>query len=248
MSVVGIAESPSLSLSEAWVTIPGQILRARFAKRKKRFVVVAEMRTGSVRAFLSHTGRLTRLLTPGAELLLVRLPRREGTSFVYNVVAAWDGDTPVVIDTRLPNKLIRQALEKGLIGGLPAYEELRTEAPLLGRRIDFVLMARHALTYLEVKSCTMSEDDVALFPDAPSIRSTQQLQVLARALSKGARCFVLFLATRPDVSYFKPNQDIDPQFSKALRAARRRGLRVLAYSSYIDRHRFCLGEQLQVLP
>jgi sugar fermentation stimulation protein A len=229
-----------------WVPIPGDFLEATFERRSKRFIVTARTRKGSIEAFLSHTGRLSELLTPGARLTLTQVPASRHASLRYGVVAAWDGNTPVVIDTTLPNKLIRHALESRAIRNLPSYQKVVAEAPISDRRIDFALPSRTRVTYIEVKSCTLARDGVALFPDAPSLRGTQQLQALRQATMNGQVCIVLFLATRPDVTSFTPNAIIDPTFSEALQRGADQGLRVLAYTSFLRQHRYFLGKAIPV--
>jgi sugar fermentation stimulation protein A len=228
------------------IPIPGDFISARFERRFKRFVITARAKEKVVRAFLPHTGRLTELLTTGAKLILIKVPAQSSASLRYRVIAVWDGSKPVVVDTALPNKLIGCALELKAITGLPHYQEVRAEVPLLNRRIDFALIDQAQVAYLEVKSCSLSEHGVALFPDAPSERGTKQLKALIGAMRSGTKASVIFLATRPDVVGFRPNDEMDPTFGRVLRDAANKGLRVLAFTAYYENRRFCLGVPIQV--
>ncbi|MBS7637348.1 DNA/RNA nuclease SfsA, partial [Candidatus Bathyarchaeota archaeon] len=58
--------------------------------------------------------------------------------------------------------------------------------------------------FLEVKSCTLVENGVALFPDAPTSRGERHMKTLIKALEFG-RAAVLFLVQRGDAEVFRPN-------------------------------------------
>ncbi len=230
----------------AWIRVRGRVVEGSCVRRSKRFVVTAETSQGQVQAFLAHTGRLGNLVYPGANLSIVG-PLSAGTrTLQYDVLASRQGDVEVVVDTRLPNALVHRALEVHAIRGLPAYSAIQTEVPLGDSRIDFSLLGAKGTAYLEVKSCSLSDAGVALFPDAPSEREARHLKVLASALRAGDEAAMLFLATRPDVSEFRPNEDADPVFAHSLRSAQKIGLRVRAYNSRLKGTMFYLGSPLRV--
>jgi sugar fermentation stimulation protein A len=84
---------------------------------------------------------------------------------------------------------------------------------------------------LEVKSCTLVEDGVALFPDAMTLRGRRCIMDLARALSDGYRACMLFIIQRNDAHVFSPNYETDLKFGKALGEAATKGVEVYAYSA-----------------
>jgi sugar fermentation stimulation protein A len=87
---------------------------------------------------------------------------------------------------------------------------------------------------LEVKSVTLVEDGVALFPDAPTVRGRTHLEHLIAARRRGVAAAILFVIQRADVRAFAPNQEADPKFSAALRLAVRAGVRVSALRCCVD--------------
>ncbi len=228
------------------IEIPEPLQLATFVERQKRFIVVAKIGTEKVRTFLSHTGRLSSLLVPGATLVLNHVTPQRDSQLRFNVVAVFDGKIPVVVDTRLPNRLVLEGLKRGAFEEFANTDEVKAEVPALDRRIDFLLFGPQGTTYLEVKSCTFVERGIAFFPDAPSVRGTEQLRVLATLHSRGMRCAVLFLVARPDVSRFRPNRAIDPIFSEQLGRAHREGVRILAFSSSLMGNQFVIGKRLKL--
>jgi sugar fermentation stimulation protein A len=75
------------------------------------------------------------------------------------------------------------------MGGLSV---VRREPTYGGSRLDFLLGDGSERLLLEVKSCTLVEEGVALFPDAPTERGTRHLMALESFLGEG-RASVLFL-------------------------------------------------------
>ena len=228
------------------MTLPGPVVRASCVRRSKRFVVTADTSFGRVNAFLAHTGRLQELVYPGARIALTRPPRPGYRPNPYEVLAAWQGNVEVVVDTRLPNKLIHRALNLGVMDRLPSYSAVRPEVQLGGSRIDFALIGKSGTTYLEVKSCSLAKNGVSLFPDAPSKRGNRHLEALANAVKAGDQGILLFLATRSDVHSFRPNGVVDPIFARSLGEASHQGVGVRAYSSFVRGARYCLGKELEV--
>ena len=51
---------------------------------------------------------------------------------------------------------------------------------------------------LEVKGCTLVEDGLAKFPDAPTIRGKKHLDELSNSIDDGFKAAALFLVIRDD--------------------------------------------------
>jgi sugar fermentation stimulation protein A len=85
-----------------------------------------------------------------------------------------------------------------------------------------------------VKSVTLVQDGVALFPDAPTIRGRTHLEHLIAARQQGLAAVVLFVIQRADVHAFAPNRLADPEFCATLRSAIRAGVRVQALTCHVD--------------
>jgi sugar fermentation stimulation protein A len=153
----------------------------------------------------------------------------------------------VSADAHLPNALVAEGLRARAIPGLTGYRILRRE-PRLGRnRADFLLARGERQCLLEVKSVTLVEDRVALFPDAPTIRGRTHLEHLIAARRRGLAAAVLFVIQRADVSAFAPNWAADPEFSATLRRVARAGVRVAALTCQVDAAGVRLAASVPVL-
>jgi sugar fermentation stimulation protein A len=161
-------------------------------------------------------------------LLLKHIPLREGTPF--DVLVGYDGRVPVVIDSRIPNLLVREALNKRKLPGFQHYTRVLSEVKVGASRIDFKLENRKAC-FLEVKGVTLAKDKVARYPDAPTERGQRHLKLLNALVESGSDATILFLAMRPDVTMFEANSEMDPVFAKLLRKCEENKVKVVCYAS-----------------
>ncbi|HNR32551.1 MAG TPA: DNA/RNA nuclease SfsA [Candidatus Hydrogenedentes bacterium] len=107
--------------------------------------------------------------------------------------------------------------------------EPRAEAPVGRSRFDFLLRDAEGDLYLEVKSCTLFGNGVAMFPDAVTERGRRHLLELAELARDGVRAAVLFVVHTPNVRWFMPDYHTDLAFSRTLLDVRDR-VRILPVS------------------
>ncbi len=231
----------------ARLKIEGEMVRARFLSRNNRFSVLAELADGGrgeggFECHLPNPGRLKELLVPGAELLFrpAKNPDRRKTKF--DVFAAVADAGAVVVDLQVANTIMREASGFGELPRFSGYELVKSE-PAYGKgRLDF-LLAGEKLCLVEVKSCTLVRDGIALFPDAPTERDRRHLMELLRARKEGYRATVVFVIPREDAELFVPNDETDPDFGSALREAAVGGVEAIAFSArYRDGYIELTGE------
>ena len=133
--------------------------------------------------------------------------------------------TLVVVDTNLANKVIFEALEKKAIPGLEMYSKIRPEINYgSNSRLDFLLESDcGSLCYLEVKSISLAEGGIGLFPDSITKRGTKHLNELRKIASQGHRSIILFLIQRTDVFEWDLASDIDGDYCIAFDRAKKMG-------------------------
>ena len=234
------SDDPAVSLDWGAPLVP-----ARFLRRPNRFVVHALLEDAGgeerreVVAHLADPGRLKELLLPGARMGLRPEPpsKTRKTRFTAMVVEApeSDGGEWVSVNTTVPNLLVREALARGALDELAGWRLVRHEVPWGGSRLDFLLERDEAASgqggvrhlYVEAKSVTLVEEDVALFPDAVTARGARHLEELMDVLASGHEAAVLFVLQRPDASRIVAAHSIDPVFSETLARAEQAGVRVL---------------------
>jgi sugar fermentation stimulation protein A len=205
---------------------PGPV-RATFLARPNRFIVRAETPAlGAFDAYMPNPGRLRELLLPGATLLLS--PTAAGKQPFVVAGVERDGD-PVMLHTHWNNLVARRLLEARLVPGLETAEVVRAEVPVGHSRFDFLLRDPKGDLLLEVKSCTLFGNGVAMFPDAVTERGRRHLEELAALSRQGRRCAVLFVVHTPRVSSFQPDYHTDLAFAQTLVAVRR-DVRIIAAS------------------
>ncbi len=147
----------------------------------------------------------------------------------YDLIGVNYDGRMVSIDSRVPNKLVLEALRKGDLEDFSKYDIIRPEYDYGHGRFDFFLANEHERCLLETKSCTLVKEGVALFPDAETKRGRRHVRDLAKAKKEGYRACVLFVVQRTDADAFAPNAETDPEFAKVLRDATLRGVEVYAY-------------------
>jgi sugar fermentation stimulation protein A len=135
----------------------------------------------------------------------------------------------VGVNTALPNKLIKIALEGHLFPELGKYDAVRSEVVYGqngGSRVDFLLTGGDLPIYVEVKNTTWVVDGIAMFPDTETTRGQKHLRELMDVMPD-AEAVMLYLINRGDVSKFAPGDSKDPLYGKLLREAVAKGMKVL---------------------
>ncbi|HEY9873078.1 MAG TPA: DNA/RNA nuclease SfsA [Candidatus Obscuribacterales bacterium] len=203
-------------------------------KRYKRFFADIELASGEViTAHCANTGPMTGVSTPGSpvQVSYSANPKRK-LAYTWEMIQVYDNEpTWVGINTALPNRLIKLALEKYLFPQLGNYQQIRMEVPYgqdLKSRVDFLLTGEEdeRPIYLEVKNTTWASGNLALFPDTVTTRGQKHLRELM-ALLPHTRAVMLYLLNRGDSTYFAPGDSADPVYGQLLRDAIAQGLEVL---------------------
>jgi sugar fermentation stimulation protein A len=114
------------------------------------------------------------------------------------------------------------------------------------KRADFLLARGETRCLVEVKSVTLVEGGVALFPDAPTSRGRSHLEHLIAARGQGLEAVVLFVIQRADANALTPNRRTDPAFAAALTRAKRAGVRIRAMTCRVTRAGVWLGGSVPV--
>lgn len=223
----------------------GSLIPGRFVHRLNRFAALVEVADRRVLVHVANSGRLGELLVPGHSVYLRPRPGA-ARRCPYDLALVLYGGTLVSVDARLPNGLVAEALRAGRIGPLCRYPRVRAEVRQGKHRLDFVLERGDTQCFIETKSCTLVEDGVALFPDAPTLRGRQHVELLTAARRCGAEACVIFVVQRPDPVVFRPHVEADPDLARALVMASRAGVRVLAYRCRVTRRAISMTEPIRV--
>ncbi|ACB85900.1 DNA/RNA nuclease SfsA [Natranaerobius thermophilus] len=209
------------------------LIEGKFQKRLNRFVCNVEVNGESRLCHVPNSGRMKELLLPETPVLLQKKQGKQRKTDFDLALVLYEGHW-VSVDSRLPNKLFEILVKKSLLPETSvAYgaEFLRRE-PSYGRgRFDMELMSTNSDRILiELKSVTLVQNNLALFPDAPTDRGRRHLEELTDSLREGYQPAVIFLVQRDDALCFAPNWEMDEAFSKALVQAQEQGVAVESYA------------------
>lgn len=228
------------------IQIKGRLVEGIFKERLTRFSALVMLKNEIYEVFLPNPGRLEELLTFGAKVVLKKnLHSKRKTA--YDLIGAYHKGQKFSVDSRIPNKLIFEALKKQALKEFVGYSVIKTEAYYGHTRFDFLLNNGQKSCFLEVKSCTLAKNGVAMFPDAKTKRGTRHVLDLVKAKKEGYRACLLFVIQRTDAYAFSPNDTVDPEFGKALRKAANRGVEVYAYSSKFVGNKIRLKDKVKVV-
>lgn len=214
------------------------LVPARLIRRYKRFLADVRLDDGrEVTAHCANPGSMMGLADPGMKIWLEPNddPKKK-LKYGWRLVDHENGHFTGV-DTSVPNRALKAALEAGRIPELATYETVRSEVKYGDKsRIDF-LLSQPGLTdaYVEVKSVTLSRrPGLAEFPDSVTARGTKHLGELANMVAAGHRAMMLYLVQRSDCQGFTLARDIDPTYAAAFEEAHRAGVECLIYGTRLS--------------
>ena len=221
---------------------------ARFLARPNRFIAQVELDGREETVHVKNTGRCKELLLPGCTVYLEGSanPARRTRYDLVAVEKVREGLPPLFVnmDAQAPNKVFGEwmAAGHGAALGLPKPTLLRPETTWGNSRFDFYwelwetsppgrlepAEAPLRRGFVEVKGCTLEENGLALFPDAPTQRGVKHLRELAACREAGYEAAVCVVIQMAGMAAFAPNDRTHPAFGAALREAAEAGVTVLA--------------------
>ena len=211
------------------------MVKATFIERPNRFIAYCNVEGELVKVHVKNTGRCKELLVPGTTVYLEQAtnPNRKTP---YSLIAVQKGKLLINMDSQVPNVIVEEALKSGKIR-LPNLKlpltKLKREQTYGQSRFDFYGEAGEEKFFVEVKGCTLEEDGVVRFPDAPTERGVKHLEELIGAKKEGYKAYVIFVVQMEEALYFTPHEERHPAFAKTLKKAKESGVEVLAYTCQV---------------
>lgn len=218
-----------------WLYPHPPLLSGTLLKRYKRFFADITLDSGQViTAHCPNTGPMTGICVPGNRVLVSQSDSKtRKLPYTWEMIEVQDTEpTWVGVNTALPNRVVKAALEAHLFPELGDYSQVLGEVAYgqdKKSRVDFLLTEGDAATpriYVEVKNTTWTQGHMALFPDTVTTRGQKHLRELTQLLPQ-CRAVMLYFINRGDCTHFAPGDSTDPTYGKLLRAAIDLGLEVL---------------------
>jgi len=213
------------------------LVPARLIRRYKRFLADCRLEDGrEITAHCANPGSMMGLAEPNTKVWLEPNddPKKK-LKFGLRLVDHENGHLTGV-DTSLPNRVLRSALEAREVAMLSAYTSVQPEVKYgTNSRVDFLLTAQGLPdAYVEVKSVTLCrKPPLAEFPDSVTARGAKHMAELAEVARAGHRAVLLYLVQRTDCTHVDIAADIDPTYAAAHANATKAGVETICIGTHI---------------
>jgi len=240
-------ESKDENLKNCGFVLP-DLIKGRLIKRYKRFLADVELETGEkVTAHCPNSGSMKGCAIPGSPVWLSESdnPKRK-YKFTWELIKV--SGTMIGINTQVPNKLVKNAIEHNLVKELEGYENVKAEVYTSSHtRLDLLLEKEGRQNcYVEIKNCTLVENGEAMFPDAVTTRGQKHLDELEFLVFIGHRGVIFFLVQRMDAEIFKPAEKIDKVYARKLKKVVKSGVELIVRDVQINTETIMIGSPIPV--
>ena len=224
------------------------LVKGKLIKRYKRFFTDVKLGKEIVTAHCPNTGSMKGLLDEGNEVYLLpnNDPKRK---LKYGLEIIKSRKNLVGVNTHMANRIVEHGLKNNLINELKNNKNIKPEVFFNNEaRFDFLLEKKGQKTFVEVKNVTLFRNkDTAEFPDAPTARGIKHLLTLIDAIKKSYKTYLIFLVQIQNMKYFKIANDIDEEYYKNYKKAKKAGVNFLAYSCDISSKKILIDKKLKIL-
>ena len=228
----------------------GKVVEGVFISRPNRFIAYVEIEGKEEKCHVKNTGRCKELLVKGCRVYLEKSdnPNRATGFDLIATEKRMENGTSILInmDSQAPNSVVEEWLKKGELFGPDS--SIKREVKYGDSRFDFSITdSLGHVSFLEVKGCTLENNGVVMFPDAPTERGVKHIRELIKAKKEGYGAYILILVQMKGVKYFVPNWDTHPEFGEALREAEKNGVVILSYDSIVTPTSVDISEPVSII-
>ena len=194
-----------------------------FISRPNRYLAEIKMKNQIELVHVHDPGRLKELLLPNAKVYLKKaLNTNRKTK--WDLIAVDNDGEKVLLNSAYHRYIAQAYLNNFNISKFGKYNYIKPEMKYKDSRLDFYLENDDEKIWIEVKGSTLTRDNIALFPDAPTKRGLKHLTELEE-LRKENRAAILILVFRKSDCFY-PNFETDADFSKKLIEISKNGVEV----------------------
>jgi len=191
-----------------------------FLDRPNRFIGIVDIDGSPEKVHIHDPGRLEELLYKENEVLLKHVDKPDRKT-------RWE-----LIASRYENQWVftnsgyHRRISENIVERIFENAGIRAEVKVGHSRLDFLVEEKGGRKGVEVKGCTLTENGVALFPDAPTERGRKHLQTLMDIIDSEDSAMLMILVFRKDIRCFAPNERTAPRFAEIFKKAVEKGVEV----------------------
>ncbi|MBQ2960762.1 MAG: DNA/RNA nuclease SfsA [Oscillospiraceae bacterium] len=214
-----------------------------FIDRPNRFIANVLVDGVPTVCHVKNTGRCRELLVPAAKVLLEKSanPQRKTK---FDLVKVYKGERLVNMDSNAPNAVFGEFLKAGGLGFVP--DHVKAEYTHGDSRFDYYFEHDGVKAFAEVKGVTLEDNNIALFPDAPTERGIKHLRGLMECVKQGYEAYAVFIIQMRHIDEFRPAWDKHKEFGISLQEAVKAGVKVLAFDCDVTRDGLSIAEPVPV--
>ena len=225
------------------------IIEAKFIERPNRFIAYCDINGEIEKVHVKNTGRCKELLVKGSTVYLEESdnPNRKTK---YSLISVIKNNRLINMDSQVTNKMVYESIkDKSLI--LPGFDEeinlIKPEKTYGNSRFDVYIEGETKKAFIEIKGCTLEENNVVKFPDAKTERGVKHVKELIKAREDGYLAYIIIVIQMEDVLYFTPNVEMHKEFADVLKEAEEKGVNILAYDSKVNIDSIKLNKSVKVV-
>jgi sugar fermentation stimulation protein A len=228
-----------------------KLKKATLIKRYKRFLADVILEDGSITTIhVSNTGSMKNCGSEGDTVWYSTSdnPKRK-YPYSWELTETKQGHL-ICVNTVAANKLVEEAINNLVITEVNGYESLKREVKYGSEnsKVDFMLTTDGKMDcYLEVKSCTLLEDEQGYFPDSVTVRGQKHIRELIEMVVQGKRAVLLFTVLHSGINSVSPAKHIDPKYTELLLEASKAGVEIIAYKAQLSASKMTLSAKVPVI-
>lgn len=219
------------------------VVKGIFRERPNRFIAMVEIDGKIEKCHVKNTGRCKELLIPGVTVYLQEQDKATRKT-KYDLISVEKGERIINMDSQVPNRLVYDWIVDG--NYFEDIVHIQREKTYGNSRFDIYLETKDKKVFIEVKGVTLESKDVAMFPDAPTLRGIKHIEELSKSIKEGYEAYVFFVIQMDNIIKFKPNDETHPEFGQALKLAKSQGLNILAYDCKIQADRLKINRPVAI--
>lgn len=224
-----------------------EVKKGAFIERPNRFIAKVLVDGHEETVHVKNTGRCKELLVKDATVYLSVSdnPSRKTKYDLIGVEKVTDRNIlKVNMDSQIPNDVVAEWLKNCDLFSQKAI--IKREVFYNKSRFDFYIEDDNRRVFLEVKGVTLENNGVASFPDSPTERGVKHINELTDCLNEGYEAYIFFVIQMKNIDYFTPNYETHPEFGEALKKAKNKGVKILAYDCIVTEDSIIIDKEIKV--